>query len=97
MRKTNISIQRRLKRKTCDCPRWDEINEYLGTHYEPTKLAIETMGMISGPLFLRYIRDLVPIGIRPLELTHLEFTNFLGTAGSRGELFFYVSDILRPI
>ncbi|KAM0126583.1 hypothetical protein ACHAP3_009244 [Botrytis cinerea] len=66
------------------CPRWNEITEHLFSNRGPLKLALDTMGLLSEPTFFRYIRDHSGI-----NLTSLEFRNFLGVADEKRELFLW--------
>ncbi|KAM0152810.1 hypothetical protein ACHAPG_007473 [Botrytis cinerea] len=66
------------------CPRWNEITEHLFSNRGPLKLALDTMGLLSEPTFFRYIRDHGGI-----NLTSLEFRNFLGVADEKRELFLW--------
>jgi hypothetical protein len=82
-----------IPEETYFCPRWYEIKQYLIDNSAPTKLAISTMGMLSEPGFLRYIRD-----CGGLEITPQEFRNFLGAANVTRELFLFVpSSSLFPL
>jgi hypothetical protein len=49
---------------------------------EPLELALDTMGILSEPVFFRYIRDKGGISLTPME-----FREFLGYANERRELF----------
>ena len=71
-----------------NCPRWNEIKKYLVRNCGP--LAIDTMGMMSEQLFLKYIKSLRAPKYIPLQITPLEFRSFLGTASEKRELFLYV-------
>lgn len=67
------------------CPRYDEIKAYLcrNRHYE--QLALDTMDFdMPERTLYRYILDR-----GGLEITPLEFRNFLYTASERREMFFY--------
>lgn len=64
------------------CPRYDEIKKYLLDNRAPGELALDTMTILSEPQFYRYIREHGGI-----NLTGLEFRNFLAVADQKGELF----------
>jgi hypothetical protein len=64
------------------CPRYNEIRQYMFDNRAPGRLALDTMTILSEPQFFRYVRDCGGI-----NLTGLEFRNFLGVADQRGELF----------
>jgi hypothetical protein len=64
------------------CPRYEEIKEYLFANRGPLQLALDTMGILSGPAFYRYIRDRGCISLTPIK-----FRSFLGVANERRELF----------
>ncbi|KUJ09625.1 uncharacterized protein LY89DRAFT_787913 [Mollisia scopiformis] len=64
------------------CRRWDEIVAYLFANRGPKELALDTMTLLSEPQFYRYIR-----GRGGINLTGLEFREFLAVANERGILF----------
>lgn len=68
------------------CPRWDDITQYLFDNRAPGELSLDTMTILSVPLFYRYIRNHGGI-----DLTPMEFRNFLGVANERKELFMQVT------
>ncbi|KAF7920922.1 hypothetical protein EAE99_007774 [Botrytis elliptica] len=69
---------------TSSCPRWNEITEHLSSNRGPLDLALDTMKLLSEPTLFRYIRDHGGI-----DLTSLEFRNFLGVANQKQELFLW--------
>ncbi|CZR66587.1 uncharacterized protein PAC_16488 [Phialocephala subalpina] len=66
------------------CTRWAEITQYLFDNQGPGELSLDTMTMLSVPVFYRYIRNHGGI-----DLTPMEFRNFLGVANERKELFIW--------
>lgn len=74
---------------TYQCPRYEEIKEYLIRQRGPEELALDTMGILSEPAFYRYVRDRVANtgdGFQP-PLRAMEFRAFLAEAQERMELF----------
>ncbi|TGO07039.1 hypothetical protein BTUL_0342g00060 [Botrytis tulipae] len=69
---------------TYSCPRWNDITEHLFGNRGPLELALDTMELLSEPTLFRYIRDHGGI-----NLTSLEFRNFLGVANEKRELFLW--------
>lgn len=67
---------------TYTCNRYDEIKDYLLRNRKAKRLALDTMTILSEPVFYRYIRDRGGI-----NLTALEFRNFLAVAHQKMELF----------
>ncbi|KAN0108634.1 hypothetical protein V8E51_008376 [Hyaloscypha variabilis] len=70
--------------QTLECPRWDEITQYLFANRAPLELALDTMDFdIPEPTLYRYIMDRGGLAITPAE-----FREFLFTA-NRKKLFAY--------
>lgn len=71
--------------ESVECPRWDEITQYLFQNRGPLELAINTMTFeMSEPTFYRYIRER-----GSLDITPAEFRDFLKVAHRRRLLFRY--------
>lgn len=72
--------------KNPQCPRWEDITQYLFNNRGPNELALDTMTFdIAEPNLYKYILDR-----GGLDITAEEFRSFLAMANKREELFRYV-------
>ncbi len=74
-----------IEDETYDCPRFNEIRNFLVANRGPTLLALDTMRILSLPVFYRYIRELDG----PLNLSSLEIRNFLGVCNQERTLYLF--------
>lgn len=73
--------------KVYNCPRWDEITQYLFKNRGPEELALDTMKFeMPEPNLYRYILDR-----GGLDISIAEFRQFLGFANQTNQIFQYIT------